>query len=932
MDTFSAALDEYSTLAKTDPLRTWLIFENTDLANTAIKALQKEGSVLSDHITTVKGIAKTILHTLSPATRNIGPEEQHLLFTHIAAQVWPNRSIPDTLTENLVNLFITQKTHKLILPNGSKKYDELREIFRLYEEFCTTENCCDSILGIEWGAGIAGQIQMGTIICYALYKPTPLAASLLTSLSGTIKTWPPASGDLPALPDTCKEVSLFSDTITELRFTLDSIAALIESGVPPNQIALLTPSLNATLPLLDELVPDFSVLKDGIRRPLLFTAGEDIQIENLPPVRAALAWLSAFAFDCKIEDLKIIIESPYFSLEKNWLTAGRLEKAGIITKTEKGKAAWGKLAEKLAPIRHHDNEKSQDTALQTSLDLLIARLHINQKKFALLRDHCSALKADLSDLGWINRSMKPQDEAARHAFLRLLEKLSLTSCANERYSIREFYAMLCRFSEKTTKISYPESKNAFIAGDLRSVAGTKIPYVFITGLSADRLPMIEGTIPLLNAGETKRIQPDRILDLLDSSRYYFHAAILAAKDQLVLSCAASDGDKNLTPSPYLTRLAEPALKSQTFLSHSLNQNQFLAGEHLAAGKEEACSDLFGTSQLADTAERIGIETIDRIGPVGIYDADFSESELAAQFAETYTKKSEFAPTVLEKYKECPFKWYLSKHLYLEDPADFSAESIIVGTVMHKVMERFFKEYTKPLTEENENEATLFLEKLVTEEFANRGIKTPSWRSKLNGYLGEGGLVNSCQKIIELEMQYYKEGYRTTPLWIEKKVTAEIPGDEPFTVSGWVDRVMINDQTGEFVVIDYKTGVAKKYTDLAAGKALQIPLYTEGVAQTHKGTANPGIYLKIASNEVGIENPYFVRSNQTSSVDDIRDKTFEICKEIRNDMRSGKCSVSSEVKCPDEYCSYRRICRFVPFRIEEEKTEMEEREEQEEEET
>lgn len=267
--------------------------------------------------------------------------------------------------------------------------------------------------------------------------------------------------------------------------------------------------------------------------------------------------------------------------------------------------------------------------------------------------------------------------------------------------------------------------------------------------------MIEGTIPLLNAGETKRIQPDRILDLLDSSRYYFHAAILAAKDQLVLSCAASDGDKNLTPSPYLTRLAEPALKSQTFLSHSLNQNQFLAGEHLAAGKEEACSDLFGTSQLADTAERIGIETIDRIGPVGIYDADFSESELAAQFAETYTKKSEFAPTVLEKYKECPFKWYLSKHLYLEDPADFSAESIIVGTVMHKVMERFFKEYTKPLTEENENEATLFLEKLVTEEFANRGIKTPSWRSKLNGYLGEGGLVNSCQKIIELEMQYIK---------------------------------------------------------------------------------------------------------------------------------------------------------------------------------
>ncbi len=912
MDTFSAILSEYTTLAKTDPLRTWILFENTDLANAAVKKLREEGAILPDHITTIKGLAKSILRSLSPTARIIDPEEQHLIFARIGADVWGKKRITDTQTENLVNLFITLKTNKLVLPTGEDKLNDFREIFRQYEQFSLENDCCDSILAIERAARIAGEMDIGTVLCYALYKPSPLAGDLLLALKGTIITRPPANENLTVLPKPCKGVYQYTDTRTELRSVLESIASRIESGTSPKDISLLAPSLTSALPLLDELVPDFSVLRDGTRHPLRFTAGEDIPIENLPPVRCALAWLSAFAFDCGIEDLKIIIDSPYFTLKTDRLTAGKLEKAGIITKTEKGRATWGTISERFAAARKKEMT-DQDTAFQASLDRLLDRLDQNFKPAAGLAEHCTALKTDLSSLGWTNIPMKPQDEAARHAFLRLLDKLALTSLAERKYTVREFYAMLCRFCEKTTKISYAESETAFFAGDLRSVASTKIPYVFITGLSADRLPRIEATIPLLNAQETARIQPDRGQNLLDASRYYFHAAALTSEKQLTLSCAGHDGEKSLTPSPYLTRLAEPEPKSSGFLAHSTTANQTKAGELLAAGRENECAGLFGIPSLQTAAEIIGIETVDRTKPPGIYDANFADDPLAEAFAASYTKKTEFAPTVLERYRECPFKWYLADHLRLENPADFSAERIIVGTVMHKAMERFFREYTRPLTAEKEQEATDFLKTIVTEEFSNRRITTPSWKSMLNGYLGEGGLESSCKTIIQMENGFYAAGFRTSADWLEQKVSADIPGGEPFTVSGWVDRVMFNEQNREFAVVDYKTGKVKTGSDLEAGTALQIPLYTEAVRQMTGCTPQPGTYLKIAPDKVKNENPYFSRNKQNMSVEEVKDAVFGFCRETRESMKAGKCAVVSTENCPDAYCQYRKICRFVSFR-------------------
>ena len=912
MDTFSSVLSEYTSLAKTDPFRTWLIFENTDLANTAIRTLRETGPILPDHITTIKGLARSILFTASPATRIIDPEEQHLLFAGIAKKIRDLKTIPDTETENLINLFITLKTHRLPLPSGTPKYDTLKEIFLQYETFCREENSCDSILAIERAADLAPEIDIGTVICYQLYKPTPLAANLLLSLPGAIRTLPPLAENLTTLPPAAKSISLYPDTLTELRSTLEQISSLIESGISPKDIALLTPSLTSTLPILDELAPDFSVRYGNTRQPLRFTAGEDIPIENIPPVRSALAWISAFAFDFGIEDLKIIIESPYFTLDTSHLTAGILEKAGIITKTESGRKAWAGIGPSLIAACHSEKQKAHAAAFQTSLDQLIARIDANLHHTANLAEHCASLRTDLSALGWTDMGMKPQDEAARHAFLRLLGKLEHTAPASRRYTIRDFYSMLCRFCEKTTKISYPESENAFRTGDLRSAAGTRIPYVFITGLSSDNLPKIEATIPLLNARETARIQPDRVQNMLDSSLYYFHAAMLTAEKELTLSCPASDGERTLTVSPYLTRFAEPEPASPSFFPHSLTANQKRAGNYLAEGKARECANLFGISSLRTAASIIGIETVDRTGPPGIYDANFENDELAAEFAEAYREKTDFAPTVLERYKECPFKWYLTDHLRLENPADFSSERIIAGTVMHKVMERFFREFKKPLTRDNYTDAVSCLREIVIAEFAERNIKTPSWQAMQNGYLGEGGLESSIEKIIGLEIGFYNEGYRTPEEWLERNVTAKI-GDEEFTVSGRVDRVMINERTREFRVVDYKTGKVKSQKDLIEGKALQIPLYTEGVAQETGFTAKPGTYLKISDDEISDKNLYFSGGKQKVNLEEIRDLARETCLTIRGMMKKGQCGLVSAYECPDAYCPYKRICRFVPFR-------------------
>ena len=100
--------------AKTNPFDTWLIVENEDIKRRAFEIIQTP--VLETRITTVKTLAHTILTEKNSGIRIISPEEQYLLFSAYGKEIFGKTLATKTLTENLIDLYITLTLNKTACP------------------------------------------------------------------------------------------------------------------------------------------------------------------------------------------------------------------------------------------------------------------------------------------------------------------------------------------------------------------------------------------------------------------------------------------------------------------------------------------------------------------------------------------------------------------------------------------------------------------------------------------------------------------------------------------------------------------------------------------------------------------------------------------------------------------------------------------------
>ncbi len=869
--------------ARASPFSTWLIVENEDIRRHVFKHITTP--VLADRITTPKSLAQTILQEQRIPIRIIPPEEQFLLFSRFADEVFD--SATKTLTENLIDLYITLIINKAACPTDTQKGKNAAAVFSRYEEWCKTHKATDSITAMRPAIQFAKKMQPTTCIIYSLKRPTPLAAELLAAFSAEPQVIPAAATQ--TLPDTLKEVAIYKNVREEISQTLEKICRLEEEGVKGEDILLITPSLQSSLPLIEEISRGFFV---NHSQRLTFSVSEKKSIQNMPLIRAVLAWVSA-ARNADENDLAQILDCSAFRFHREGITSGRFRKAVKMVGAPKNNAAWIPTLQKLEATRRHDWQKAEDEKLKTVITFILETAKRRQQSAKTLRERIAALRADLEELGWTTIPLSKTEDAARTAFLHLLERLEAAGTADECCSITDFSAILSRGCRKNAGIPYEENETAFRIGKIRSAAGIKVPHVFIIGLTSKNIPNISATLPLLTIAETKTLLPDRYRESAEDTAYYFDAAMDSASVSLHLSYAESDGANSCSPSPYLTRYAEGTPAKLLELIHSVSGNQKIAGRCIADHTNPA-GVVCGIRDLQDTATRIEIEGIAR-KTAGEYTAVFSETEEVATFRETYREKQSISPTFLEKYVECPYAWYLTHHLHLENPKDFSAETIQIGQVMHRVLERYFTNHDC-ITEENADAAFKELAELTIEEMENAGIPTPSWKAKTIGYVGNEEIESTLKKLIEEEIQFSRQGFRTSPEWLEREVTAEF---DDVTISGRVDRVLMKEN-GEFMVLDYKTGTVKTQSDAKAGKVLQIPLYTEAVRQETGGTPKIGCYLQIAPDKAEVHSLY--KDGAEKVIADAKQKTTEILEAIQN----GICSTTAG--CSAKFCAYKHICR------------------------
>lgn len=233
-----------------------------------------------------------------------------------------------------------------------------------------------------------------------------------------------------------------------------------------------------------------------------------------------------------------------------------------------------------------------------------------------------------------------------------------------------------------------------------------------------------------------------------------------------------------------------------------------------------------------------------------HSADFTawDGNLADQDIPSPTRDGTFmSATGLEQWAVCGFRYFLSHVLDLRDRDDPERIHQIAardrGSVVHKILERFFAEMiddppapgTPWSAAQRQRALEISVDELDAIERSGRTGRPVLWRHERQR------LIQLIDNVLDTD-DAERAARASTPIRVELPFGLE--GAQPVVIvladgrtvrfRGMADRV---DRTtnGRWIVLDYKTGSAKKYGALEddpfnAGTTLQLGLYAEAALQ------------------------------------------------------------------------------------------------------
>lgn len=204
-------------------------------------------------------------------------------------------------------------------------------------------------------------------------------------------------------------------------------------------------------------------------------------------------------------------------------------------------------------------------------------------------------------------------------------------------------------------------------------------------------------------------------------------------------------------------------------------------------------------------------------------------------------------SLLELYKECPFRAFALKVLRLEDKMQASSLDVgpmELGSIVHRTLELYYGEHKgKNLPEAGRSE---LLETCLQQAVGEQ---------KIEYFKGGADLlavqVNRLRRMLLEFLAMDAENYQKFPLFRDPDVEVKVGGMiGPYPWKGKVDRIDIDDQNKRLLVIDYKTGATTPASsELKNLERFQLQLYLDAAEALHPGyEAAGGLYVSLRTGE------------------------------------------------------------------------------------
>jgi RecB family exonuclease len=269
----------------------------------------------------------------------------------------------------------------------------------------------------------------------------------------------------------------------------------------------------------------------------------------------------------------------------------------------------------------------------------------------------------------------------------------------------------------------------------------------------------------------------------------------------------------------------------------------------------------------------------------------------------------FSVTALDRYRQCPFKYFADEVLGLEEDVDEEAglSARARGTLVHDTFQAFFTAWAARGGQAID-EAALPAARALFTEIAERALLTipPSERP-----LERARLLGSAVGAGYGERAFRFEAGRAEGL-VERLLEVSLDGDYAFgegdaartvRLRGKADRVDLLDD-GTLRVIDYKTGKAS-----AAKSSLQVKLYARFAAERLRGRGGRAWaigesgYLAFGRPD-DIYQPAFDAATRDEALADAATETLAVVDAVAR----GEFPVAPEDLHVCTYCGFAAVCR------------------------
>lgn len=609
------------------------------------------------------------------------------------------------------------------------------------------------------------------------------------------------------------------------------------------------------------------------------TVYPETNLSASPPIVAVLELLRCLDTDFERIAAAAALGSPFlpglFRLDSDQEATARNRAAAALNhysrrgRIIKGSQNWNKLRERVLAAEDSELEDAEDGFLQdvqARVQHATRLIRTSLAEKATLGEFAASLKQLLGRVGFLSDA--PEDDsgtellADRKSLYDILDTIAAfeKEFGGQRDTRTRFIKTLAYLVENASRRAETPPAGVTVV-DMTETLGIHPRRLYFCGLTETNLPSAYSADPIM---------PDRVRKALDMpdlewhqkhERFHFRRTIESPLAPPTLSYHAARDGQPVLPTPFLTLKPAPAPRLDALYSE--------AEEQVARGK--TAGKTFAESAL---------------------EVDFSaDREVLAVLAANYGPARPISVTQLERYRRCPYEFYIDYVLGIETPEEphYDIDARQWGLVIHLVMEKLYR--NGPVEPSRLEAAALKALDATLAEVELPVFWTEVTRRVFKGLLPE---------IVHCETGLREGGF--LPGRAELRLKGNL--DKDISLKGRADRV---DTSGKlFRILDYKTGAPRSYGGKAVldGTHLQLPLYAWLYADKHAQAVpdNFGIYT-LREPEVR----WF--AGRKYDVKDLLKTAAENAAEVVRQIRAGRFPAEPGDDRACEYCGLGYTCGF-----------------------